>query len=89
MLVVWDSDRSQGSSVRIVSDYRLDDRAIEVQYVAEAKRIFLYPLCPDCLWGPPSLLSNGYQGSFSGGKARPGRDTDHSLPSSAEVINEL
>jgi hypothetical protein len=41
MLVVWDSDRSQGSSVRIVSDYRLDDWVIKVQYVAEAKRIFL------------------------------------------------
>jgi hypothetical protein len=25
---------------------------------------------------------------FSGGKARPGRDADHSPPSSAEVVNE-
>jgi hypothetical protein len=24
---------------------------------------------PERLWGPPSLLSNGYQGSFLGGKA--------------------
>jgi hypothetical protein len=35
-----------------------------------------YP-CPDRLWGPPSLLSNGYRGPFSGSKARPGRDSDH------------
>jgi hypothetical protein len=27
-------------------------------------------------------------GPFSGGKARPGRDADHSPPSSAEVVNE-
>jgi hypothetical protein len=27
---------------------------------------------PDQLWGPPSLLSNGYRG-----KVRPGRDADH------------
>jgi hypothetical protein len=28
------------------------------------------------------------EGPFPGGKARPGRDADHSLPSSAEVVNE-
>jgi hypothetical protein len=30
----------------------------------------------------------GTGGSFPGAKARPGRDADHSLPSSAEVENE-
>jgi hypothetical protein len=25
---------------------------------------FLYPVCPDRLWGPPSLLYNLYRGSF-------------------------
>jgi hypothetical protein len=30
----------------------------------------------------------GTGGSFSGGKARPGRDADHSPPSSAKVANE-
>jgi len=29
----------------------------------------------------------GTGGPFSGGKARPGRDADHSPPSSAEVVN--
>jgi hypothetical protein len=30
----------------------------------------------------------GTGGPFPGGKARPGRDADHSLTSSAEVMNE-
>jgi hypothetical protein len=30
----------------------------------------------------------GAGGPFPGGKARPGRDADHSLPSSAEDVNE-
>jgi len=30
----------------------------------------------------------GTGGPFSGGKARPGRDADHSPPSSAKVVNE-
>jgi hypothetical protein len=37
---------------------------------------------------PPSLLSNGYRGSFPGSKAQPWRDADHSPPSNAEVKNE-
>jgi hypothetical protein len=37
---------SRGSSVSIVSDYGLDDRAIEVRSPAEAKGFFLL-LCPD------------------------------------------
>jgi hypothetical protein len=52
------------SSVSAVSGYGLDDRAIEVRYPAEAKIYFLYLLCPDRLWGPPSLLCNGYRRFF-------------------------
>jgi len=44
-------------------------------------------VCPHRLWGQPSLLYNGYRGSFPGRKQRPGRDADHSPPSSAEVEN--
>jgi hypothetical protein len=52
---------SFGSSVSIVSDYRLDDQG---SILGRGKGFFLYSLCPDRLWGSPSLLSNGYWGSF-------------------------
>jgi hypothetical protein len=71
-----------------VSDYGLDDRAIGVGSPA-GQRIFpltcvfrpaLGPTQPPVQW-VPGVLSPGV-------KARPGRDTDHSPPSSAEVENE-
>jgi hypothetical protein len=36
----------------------------------------------------PSSYPMGNRGPFPGGKERPGRDSNHSPPSSAEVINE-
>jgi hypothetical protein len=65
-----------------VSDYELDGRAIGVRSPAGAKD-FSSSLCV-----PPSLVYNGYRGSFPRGKAQPGRDADQSSPSSAEVVNE-
>jgi hypothetical protein len=76
------------SSVSIVSGYGLDDQAIEVRSPTVAKAILLYPLCPDRLWGPPSLLYNGYRRYIPGVKVRPGRDADYSSPSSAKVEKE-
>jgi len=77
-----------GSSVSIVSDYGLDDRAIGVRSPAGAKdfplasvsRPALGPTQPPVQW-VPGVLSPGV-------KARPGRDADHSPLSSAEVVNE-
>jgi hypothetical protein len=62
-------------SVSIVSDYALDDRC---SIPGRGKGFFFRPLRPDRLWDPPNLLYNGYRESFLGGKARPGRETDHS-----------
>jgi len=50
-----------GSSVDIVTDYRLDDQGSRVHGGWE---FFSLPPCPERLWGPPILLSSGYQGLF-------------------------
>jgi hypothetical protein len=47
-------------------------------------RIITSPCPPDRLWGPPNLLYNEYRELFPGIK-RPGREADHSPPTSAEV----
>jgi hypothetical protein len=54
---VWSRD----SAVGIETSYRMDDREVGVR-VSEGSRIFSSSLHPDRLWGPPSLLSNGYRG---------------------------
>lgn len=38
---------------------------------------FFSPCIPDRCWGPPSLLSIGYQGSFPPGVKEPGRKAAH------------
>ena len=67
-----------GSSVSIATAYGLDGPGIESRWGE------IFRTCPDRPRGPPSLLYNGYR-VFPGGKLRPGRDADPSLPSSAEV----
>jgi hypothetical protein len=80
--------RSRGSSVSIVSGCGLDDRAIEVRSKAGAKD-FSSSLCIQTGAGvQPASCPMGTGGPFPGGKARSGRDADHSPPSSAEVYNE-
>jgi hypothetical protein len=77
-----------GSSGSIVSDYGLDDRAIEVRFPAGPED-FSSNLCVQTGSGAhPASCTMGTGGPFTGGKARPGRDADHSPPSSAEVVNE-
>jgi hypothetical protein len=76
--------KSRDIVVGIATCYGLNDRGIGVQ-VPVGVRIFNSPNRPDCLWGPPLLLSNGYWGLFPRGVKRPGREADHSTPTSAEV----
>jgi hypothetical protein len=77
-----------GSSVSIVSVYGLDDRAIGVRSPAGAKD-FSSNLCVQTGSGAhPASCTMGIGDPFPGGKARPGRDADHSPPYSAEVVNE-
>jgi hypothetical protein len=80
--------RSRGSSVSILSGYGLDDQAIEVRSSAGAKD-FSSNLCVQTgSQAHPASCTMGTGGPFPGGKARPGRDADHSPPFSAEVENE-
>jgi hypothetical protein len=72
----------------IVSDYGLDDRAIGVRSPAGAK-YFSSNLCVQTGFeAQPGSYPMGTGGPFPRGKARPGREADHSIPSSAEVKNE-
>jgi hypothetical protein len=79
---------SRVSSGSIVSDYGLDDRAIGVRSPAAAND-FSSSLCVQTGTGAhPASCTMGTGGPLSGGKARPGRNADHSPLSSAEVVNE-
>jgi hypothetical protein len=74
---------NRDSSGSIVSDYGLDDRAIEVRSPTGAED-FSSGLCVHTGSGAhPASYPMG-----TGGKARPRRDGDHSPPSSADVKNE-
>jgi hypothetical protein len=76
---------SRGSSVGIVSDYGLDDRGS----IPDRAEYFSSCLCVQTGSGVhPASYTMGTRGPFSRGKARSGRDADHSAPSRAEVKYE-
>jgi hypothetical protein len=69
-----------------VSDYGLDDRG---SIPGRGRGFFSSSLCVQTSSGAhPASYPMGTGGPFPGGKARPGRDADHSPPSSAEVKYE-
>jgi hypothetical protein len=71
-----------------MSDYGLDDPAIEVRSPAEV-RDFSSSLSVQTGSGAhPASCTMGTGGPFPGGKARPWRDADRSPSSSVEVENE-
>jgi hypothetical protein len=74
--------RSRDSVVGIATGYRLDDRGVGIR-VPVGSRILSSPR-PDKLWGPPSLLPNGYWGALSAAVKRQS-EVDHSPPTS---VNE-
>jgi hypothetical protein len=85
--IFWPLDKP-GSSGSIVSNYGLDDRAIGVRSPAGAEDSSS-SICVQTDYGAhPASCKMGTWGPFLGGKARPGRDADHSPPSGAEVVNE-
>jgi hypothetical protein len=61
-----------------VSDYALDDRAIGVRSPAEAKDFFSILCVQTGSEAHPASCPMGTGDPFPGGKARPGRDGDHS-----------
>jgi hypothetical protein len=78
--------RIRVSSDSTVSDSGLVDR-IGVRSPAEAEN-FSSNLCVHTGSGAhPASCTMSTWGPFPGGKARPGRDADHSPPSSVEVKN--
>jgi hypothetical protein len=76
--------RSRGSSVSIVST----GWTMEVRFPTGAEDFSSRPCVQTGSGANPASYPMGTGGPFPGGKARPGRDADHSPPSSAEVRNE-
>jgi hypothetical protein len=76
---VWNwaqMSRGRDSSVGIATRYGLDGPGIESRWGAR-----FFRTSPDRpLWGPPSLLYDGYR-VFHRGVKRPGRGADHPPPS--------
>jgi hypothetical protein len=50
----------------LATGYGLDEGGVELRFQI-GSRIFTSPYRPDRLWGPPNLLSNGYQENFTWG----------------------
>jgi hypothetical protein len=57
----WFPSCLRDNSSGIALGYGLDDQGFESR---QGLGFFFPPPRPDRLWGPPSLLSNGYQGFF-------------------------
>jgi hypothetical protein len=70
-----------GSSVGIATGHGLDGPEIESRWGRD------FPPVQTGTGDHPASCTMG-TGSFRGGKERPGRNVDHSTPSSAEVFKE-
>jgi hypothetical protein len=76
--------KSHDSSVGIALGYGLEDRGSRVQFCAGAGNFSLHHRVQNGSGAHPASNPMGTKGSFPGVK-RPGREADHSPPSSDEV----
>jgi hypothetical protein len=78
-------EEEQNNSVSIPTGYGLDSQG---SIPGRGKKFFYATQRTDWLWGPPSLLSNWFQGLFPGRGAKwQIHESDHSPTSVAEVKN--
>jgi hypothetical protein len=75
---------SRDSSVGIMTGYRLDDRMINVRFPV-GLGIFLFDTVSRPALGPTQPPIQWVPRALSLGVKRPGREADHSPPSSADV----
>jgi hypothetical protein len=80
--------KSRDSSVGVALGYGFDDRGSRVRFPAEAGNFSLHHRVQNGSGAHPASYPMGARGSFPGVK-RPGREADHSPPTSAEVKNVL
>jgi hypothetical protein len=73
------------SSVGIALGYRLDDHGFRVRFPAGAGNFFLHHRAQNGSGAPTQPLIQCVLGALSLRVKRPGREADHSPPSSAEV----
>jgi hypothetical protein len=78
--------KSRDSSVGIALGYGLDDRGSRVRFSAGAGNFSRHHRVQTGSGAHPASYPVGTRGFFPGVK-RPGREADHSTPSSAEVKN--
>jgi hypothetical protein len=69
---------STGDHLRVTKKRIKPQSGVGMATGSGSVRFFLSPRGPDRFWGPPSLLSNAYQGSFHGAK-RQECEADHHL----------
>jgi hypothetical protein len=79
--------KSRDSSVGIALGYGLDDRGSRVRFPAGAVNFSLPTTASRTDPGPTQPPIQWVTGALSLGVKRPGRESDHSSPSSAEVKN--
>jgi hypothetical protein len=70
-----------------VSDYGLDDRVIEIRSPTGAENFYSSPCVQTGSGAHPASYPMGTGGPFPGGKARPGRNADHSPPCASVACN--